>query len=63
MASTVSNGKVYVFGGFVGNKYANADITTLSAWNQDLMKSKSNIGTGKILSREKCCWKIFKNLE
>lgn len=55
MASTVSNGKVYVFGGFVGNKYANADITTLSAWNQDLMKSKSNIGTGKILSREKCC--------
>ena len=45
MTSTFLNGKVYIFGGFVGNKYANADITTLSVWNYDLRKSKSNFGT------------------
>lgn len=45
MASTSLNGKVYIFGGFVGNKYANADITTLSVWNNDIRKSKSNFGT------------------
>jgi len=45
MASTSLNGKVYIFGGFVGNKYANADITTLSVWNYDIRKSKSNFGT------------------
>lgn len=45
MASTSSNGKVYIFGGFVGNKYTNANITTLTVWNHDLRKSKSNFGT------------------
>jgi len=54
MASSASNGKVYVFGGFIGNKYANADITTLTLWNQDLRKSKSNFGT-KVFSCEKYC--------
>lgn len=52
MASTASNGKVYIFGGFIGNKYANADITTLTVRNHDLRKSKSKFGT-RVFSNEK----------
>jgi hypothetical protein len=53
MTSTVSNGKIYIFGGFVSNRYSNANITVLTTWNPDLLKSKSNFGTRSVLSGEK----------
>jgi hypothetical protein len=52
MASATSNGKVYLFGGFINNKYANANVTTLATWNPDMMKSKTNFGTRTVLSKQ-----------
>jgi hypothetical protein len=55
MASTSYAGKVYVFGGFIENKYSDANIVVLSCWTPDLLKSKSNfnLGTKSILSGDK----------
>lgn len=55
MASTSYAEKVYVFGGFIENKYSDANIVVLSCWTPDLLKSKSNfnLGTKSILSGDK----------
>jgi len=52
MASTASNGKVYLYGGFISNKYANANVTILATWNPDMMKSRTNFGTRTVLSKQ-----------
>lgn len=52
MAVTSYNGKIYMFGGFMNNKYANANITVLTGWNPDMLKTKTNFGTRTFLSKQ-----------
>ncbi len=52
MASAEYNGRVYIFGGIQNNMYTNGNVTMLNTWNNDFIRSKSNIGTRVNLRKE-----------
>jgi len=50
MTTTCHGNRIFIFGGFVGEKYSDANVTILTTWNPDLPKFKSVFGTKKLLS-------------